>query len=270
MVKVDLALHVPQPRDDTGPHTADCIPMDGYGPETYGEGFADVYDDWYGDVSDIGATVAGVVELADGGPVLELGVGTGRLAIPIAAVGLEVVGVDASPAMLARLAAKPGGDAVRAINADMASPSVDDNHFAVAFAAFNTFFNLVDEAAQRRCVDALVTALRPGGCVALEGFVPPADGLTDGGVSVREVTTDRAVLSVSQHDAGAQRIQGQHVDISAAGIVMRPWLLHYRTPEQLDELFAAAGFGLERRTADWAGADFSTTSEAHVSVYRLA
>ena len=243
--------------------------MDGYGPETYGESFADVYDDWYSDVSDVAATVAGVVALAEGGPVLELGVGTGRLALPIAATGLEVVDVDASPAMLAQLAAKPGAETVQTIQADMAAPPVASHHFAVVFAAFNTFFNLTDPAAQERCVAALAVALRSGGCVAIEGFVPPVDGLTDGGVSVREVTTDRAVLSVSTHDAGAQRISGQHVDISSDGIVMRPWMLHYRTPAQLDALFTEGGFALERRSADWAGTDFDEHADAHVSVYRL-
>lgn len=242
--------------------------MDGYGPETYGEGFADVYDDWYGDVSDIDATVAGVAALADGGPVLELGVGTGRLAIPIAARGLEVVGVDASPSMLARLSAKPGADAVRTIEADMACPPVEQDHFHVAFAAFNTWFNLTDVAAQRRCATSLATALVPGGRVAIEGFVPPSDGLTDGGVSVREVSAGRAVLSVSQHDPAAQQISGQHIDISAAGIVMRPWMLHYRTPDQLDELFAEAGFALERRSADWSGRPYGPDADTHVSVYR--
>lgn len=242
--------------------------MDDYGPETYGESFADVYDDWYDEVSDVEATVAGVVALANGGPVLELGVGTGRLAIPLAATGLEVVGIDASAAMLGRLATKPGGDRVQSIRADMATPPVRPGHFTVAFAAFNTWFNLVDEAAQDRAAASLATALRPGGCVAVEGFVPPVDGMTDGGVSVRDVTTDRAVLTVSQHDHAAQRIRGQHVDISAAGIVMRPWMLHYRTPQQLDTLFGSHGFVLERRSASWDGTPFDDRSDSHVSVYR--
>jgi len=243
--------------------------MDGYGPETYGESFADVYDDWYADVSDVDATVDGVHSLAGGGPVLELGVGTGRIAIPLAAHGLDVVGVDASPAMLAQLATKPGSDGVRAVEGDMAAPPVEAGYFTVAFAAFNTFFNLTDEAAQQRCVASLAVALRAGGRVAIEGFVPPADGLTDGGISVRKVTATHAVLSVSQHDATAQRIEGQHIDISAAGVVMRPWVLHYRTPPQLDDLFADHGFVLESRHADWAGTAFNETSDVHVSVYRL-
>ena len=244
--------------------------MDGYGPATYGDGFADVYDDWYATVSDVDATVAGVVALAGGGPVLELGVGTGRLAIPIAATGLEVVGIDASAAMLARLAAKPGADAVRVIEADMADVPGEPGHFAVAFAAYNTWFNLTDDGAQRRCVRSLAAALRPGGRVAIEAFVPPAEGFNDGGISVRTPAVGRAVISVSQHDAPTQRIRGRHIDISAAGVVVRPWALRYRTPEQLDALFAEHGFALERRRADWTGTPSSAASAAHVSVYRLA
>lgn len=243
--------------------------MDGYGPDTYGESFADVYDEWYGDVSDVAATVAGVLELADGGPVLELGVGTGRLAIPITEAGIDVVGVDASPAMLARLTEKPGGAAVRVIEADMADPPVEAGRFAVAFAAFNTWFNLTDGEAQHRGAAAMATALRPGGCLAIEGFVPPAGGLADGGVSVRRLGAGRAVLSVSRHDAAAQQIHGVHIDISPSGVVQRPWLLHYRTPAQLDTLFAAHGFRLERRTADWAGTPLHPSADTHVSVYRL-
>jgi SAM-dependent methyltransferase len=243
--------------------------MDGYGPESYGEHFADVYDEWYGDVSDVTASVAGVAELAAGGPVLELGVGTGRIAIPLAVRGLEIVGVDASPAMLDRLRRKDGGSAVTLIEADMADPPVTAGYFTVAFAAFNTFFNLADEASQISCVTNVVGALRPGGCLAIEGFVPPAEGLADGGVSVRDITTDRAVLSASRHDADSQMIRGQHIEISSEGIRMRPWMLHYRTPTQLDEMMTAAGLSLERRTRDWAGTPWTDTSDTHVSVYRL-
>jgi SAM-dependent methyltransferase len=243
--------------------------MDGYRPESYGENFADVYDDWYDDVSDGAATVAGVAELAEGGPILELGVGTGRLAIPLAARGNEVVGVDASSAMLDRLRAKDGGAAVAVVEADMADPPVAAGHFALAFAAFNTFFNLTDESTQRRCIANVARVLRPGGRLVIEGFVPPAEGLADGGVSVRTITLDRAVLSASKHDPLTQMIHGQHIDISATGIRMRPWVLHYRTPAQLDSLTATAGFALETRHADWTGTPWSDGAENHISVYRL-
>jgi len=86
---------------------------------------------------------------------------------------------------------------------------------------------------------------------------------------VRDITADRAVLSASRHDAEAQVIRGQHIDISSAGIRMRPWMLHYQTPAQLDAMATAAGFTLERRTRDWSGTPWEPGAESHVSVYRL-
>ena len=243
--------------------------MEEYGPATYGEGFADVYDDWYHDVSDVEATVAGVRGLAGTGPVLELGVGTGRLAIPLAEAGATVVGVDASGAMLTRLTTKPGGERVIAVEADMSELPVRAGRFSLAFAAFHTFFNLPNSNAQQRCLDRVAVALQAGGRLVIEGFVPPAEGMTDGGVSVREVTTDTAVITVSQHDHERQLIRGQHIEFSAEGTRMRPWMLHYRTPAQLDEQACAAGFRLEHRWADWTGTPFAEDDDAHVSVYRL-
>jgi len=243
--------------------------MDGYGPQSYGDGFADVYDDWYQDVSDVAATVAGVRRLASGGPILELGVGTGRLAIPLAEAGESVVGIDASAAMLQRLTAKPGGAKVMCVEADMADLPVAPHRFTLSFAAFNTFFNLTDSDAQQRCLEQVAAALQPQGHLVIEGFLPPEEGLNDGGVSVRSIGIDHAVLTISQHDAGRQQIQGQHVELSATGIRMRPWLLHYRTPDQLDAAATDAGFVLEARWADWNANHLTHNSDTHVSVYRL-
>ncbi|MEY2570667.1 MAG: hypothetical protein QOE63_1017, partial [Acidimicrobiaceae bacterium] len=95
--------------------------VDGYTAASYGEGFADVYDDWYADVSDVDATVERIVAIAGGGRVLELGIGSGRLALPLAAQGIDVWGIDASPAMVDRLRAKPGGGALPVAIGDMAA-----------------------------------------------------------------------------------------------------------------------------------------------------
>ncbi len=242
--------------------------MHGYQSDTYGESFADVYDNWYGDVSDAPATVAKILTIASGGAVLELGVGTGRLAIPLAEAGAEVVGVDASTSMIEMLEAKPGGQLVKTIIADMAELPLRPDRFSVAFAAFNTFFNLPTEAEQIRCLERLADVIQPGGALVIEGFVPPEEGLADGGVSVRDVTLDAAVLSVSRHDPIDQLIAGQHIEINSSGVRMRPWMIHYLTPTQLDCLAATAGFVLEDRWADWADEPFDPSGETHVSVYR--
>lgn len=242
--------------------------MLGYGPGTYGDGFADVYDEWYGDVSDTTATVAALFDLAKGRPVLELGVGTGRLALPLAGRGLSVVGIDASGAMLERLGAKDPDRSVAAVRADMAGLPLRSGCVGVAFAAFNTFFNLVDDRAQDACAAQVHAALMPDGVFAIEGFVPPPGGLTDGGVSVREITAERAVITVSHHVERTRTIRGQHIEFADRGVRMRPWVLHYRTPGELDELMAGAGFDLESRRADWHGTPFDPTAETHVSLYR--
>lgn len=248
----------------------------GYEPHTYGDSFADVYDEWYGDVSDVEATVAMVHALAAGHAVLELGVGTGRLALPLAERGGRVVGVDASPTMLDVLRSKPGGDAVVSAEGDMAAlgsnPTiVEHGPFRVIFAAFNTLFNLPDDTTQAACLAGCHDLLDAEGRLIIEGFVPPAGGLADGGVSVRDVTVDAAVLAVSTHDAEAQVIRGHHIEMRADGNHMRPWLVHYRTPDQLDAAAAAAGFVLDRRWADWGGSPFDPThDDVHVSVYRKA
>ncbi len=242
--------------------------MEGYDSSTYGERFAEVYDDWYGELTDTDACVAEVVRLAADGAVLELGVGTGRLAIPLASAGLSVTGVDSSPAMLAALAAKPGGAAVTARQGDMADPPVGDERFAVVLVAYNTLFNLVADGEQARCIAAAARLLVPDGVLVIEAFVPAAGEGRSDEVGARTVTADRVVLSVSRTDPEAQEVLGQFVDITEAGIRLRPWHVRWSTPEQLDEMARAAGLGLDARSADWSGAAFGSEATTHVSRYR--
>lgn len=250
--------------------------MEGYDASTYGERFADVYDDWYGDVSDVEGCAARLLDLCregGGGPVLELGVGSGRLALPLVEAGLEVHGVDASPAMVARLRDKPRGDEVRVTVGDMAELELDDvpaGGFAVVFVAFNTFFNLSTEAAQRRCLERIAELLSPAGRFVLEGFVPDdaAGEGVDGALSPKRITADEVVLSVSQRDRAAQTVTGQHVHITEAGIRLRPWHLRYASPEQLDAMATDAGLELVARDAGWRDERYTDESGSHVSTYR--
>jgi SAM-dependent methyltransferase len=229
-----------------------------------------VYDEWYGDVSDVDATVAALSSLAYGGPVLELGVGTGRLAVPLARTGLEVHGVDSSPAMLARLAARPGSEAVRAWKGDMADLRLDDSPpFAVAVAAFNTFCNLPTAAAQESCFAHVASLLAPGGRFVVEMFVP--GDVVDGRViEVAQVDADAQllVLRVSTTETSSQVVRGHHIELRDGRARTRPWTLRYATPAQLDAMAAAAGLVLERRDAGWRGEPFDTNAVLHVSVWR--
>jgi SAM-dependent methyltransferase len=243
--------------------------VEGYDASTYGDRFADVYDDWYADVTDVDACVALVADLAAAGPVgplLELGVGSGRLAVPLAGRGLEVHGLDASTAMLEALAAKPGGDRVVAIRGDMATPPAGP--WSIVLVAFNTFFNLATEGDQRRCLAAVAGVLAPGGRLVLEAFVPADHGPdTESAVTPRQISADEVVLSISRHDRAAQTITGSHVHVTEAGTRLRPWHLRYATPAQLDAMAADAGLVLVDRWAGWREEPFDETSNVHVSVY---
>jgi SAM-dependent methyltransferase len=245
--------------------------VEGYAPSTYGDAFADVYDDWYADVGDPAAAVATIARLAGGGPVLELGVGSGRLAAPLAA-DHEVWGLDASDAMLRRLAARPGGAAVHGVLGDMADPVAALGGaappFSVVVAAFNTFFLLASEASQRSCLAGAASLLAPDGCVVLEAYVPadpPKDAETV--LEPRRVELDRVVLTVSVHRPADQAVDGQHVELSSAGVRLRPWSLRYATPDQLDDLAGGAGLRLRDRWEGWDGRPFGPSSTVHVSVY---
>lgn len=239
-------------------------------PAAYGDAFADVYDDWYSTISDVEATVQTVLDLAAGGPILELGVGTGRLGIPLAQRGAAVCGIDASTAMLDILAAKPGSAGVDTVQADMAAlPLV--GRFAVAFVAFNTFFNLLTELHQQRCAYEVARNLAPSGRFVVEAFVPSAEpaAISDG----RTERFDGAgglVLTTTRRDPASQTVRGIHTHTDASGNIReRPWAIRYLHPHQLDELCRNAGLELEHRWASFDRASFDADADRHVSIYRL-
>ena len=214
--------------------------MDGYTDSTYGDAFADVYDDWYGGISDVDATVDLLAELAGEFaplPVLELGVGTGRLAVPLAAKGVEVIGLDASAAMLDKLAEHDTAGAVRARLGDM----VDDQPVGPVRPRLRRLQHVL-QPAQRKPPAGLLRrrrpTLAPGGAFVIEAFVPePQPGTS---VGVRSMTVDSVVLSVTTHDDEAQTAQGHYISISeSGGVRMRPWAIRYATVDQLDAMAAA-------------------------------
>lgn len=262
-------------------------PMPGYEPASYGDRFAEVYDDWYADVTDTDACVATVADLARQAAssaadattnpasavgsrprVLELGVGTGRLAIPLTSAGIDVTGVDVSQAMLTAMAAKPGGGDVRAVLGDMADPPVGDRRFHAVLIAYNTLFNLVEPGQQERCVARVARLLEPGGALVVEAFVPDPDAGSGDAVTTRQVTADRVVLSVSRTDVGGSLAIGQYVDITEQGIKLRPWQIRWSSPSQVDAMAVAAGLVAESRWSDWDRTPFGPDAPTHVSVYR--
>jgi SAM-dependent methyltransferase len=247
--------------------------MQGYDASSYGDAFADVYDDWYAGISDVELTVLELLDLAGSGPVLELGVGTGRIAVPLAeagiATGVRLVGIDASEAMLARLARRDPGRLVTTIHGDMRC-DLPAGPFGLVFAAYNTLFNLTDEGAQGRCFADVADRLLLGGRFVVEAFVPDDPPPRGDSVTVKSISADRVVLSVSVDDPDHQSAAGQFVELSeAGGVRLRPWSIRYSTPAQLDDYARAAGFALEHRWESFGRTPFDEDSTRHVTVYRL-
>jgi SAM-dependent methyltransferase len=256
--------------------------MHGYDASTYGERWADVYDDWYDDPDEVAstvdclATVAGPPERASG-PVLELGIGTGRIALPLAARGYDVRGVDASPAMVEVLRRKASATEIPVHLGDMADLQCPARpgegaapHCRGVFVAYNTFFNLADDAAQRACLRGVARVLEPGGWFLCAAFVPDLDEAPAprGTVGVRTLTTDRVVLTADRHDLDAQTISGQFIDITTAGIALRPFHIRYVLPAQLDDMARAAGLELDARWGGWDQQPFDESSAVQVALYR--
>lgn len=243
---------------------------------SYGDAFADVYDDWYAEPDSTPDCVAALASRAGTGPVLELGVGTGRLALPLARRGLDVRGIEASAAMVHRLRSKPDGDAVAVAQGDLVTADPPrrrgdgpDLCFSLVFASYNTLFNVADDAGQRTCLHRVRRWLDDDGWLAVEAFVPDLD--PDGAARpvVHRLSSDRLVLSAAVVDEGAQTIAGQFVDITEAGIRLRPWRIRYLRPDQLDDRAAEAGLTLHERWEDWRGTPFGRASQRHVSWYRV-
>lgn len=236
---------------------------------SYGDSFAEVYDEWYAAISDVEATVAFLRSRTPAsGRVIELGSGTGRLARPLAQAGLQVLGVDASRAMLARC--EPVAR-LQLVEADMACLPFTDKSTSTLFIAFNTLFNLQTRRAMQDCFDEAARVLDEEGCFVVEAFVPPSDGVADDeGVSLRTLDRDVAVLTSAKRQRQTQTIVGQHVEIHHDHLRLRGWRVVFATVSQLDAMAEAAGLALAERYEGWHGEPFDSSSSQHISVYRRA
>ncbi|MEU7846320.1 class I SAM-dependent methyltransferase [Micromonospora parva] len=209
-----------------------------------------------------------LADLADGGPVLELAIGTGRVALPLAERGLDVHGVEASEEMLAHLRAKPGGERIPVVVADMADVPVT-GEFRLAYLVFNTLFNLVDAERQADCFRNVARVLSPGGAFVIETFVPdPRDFDEDEQVQVWDVTEDSATIRLHRYDRPAQRFVRQTITFDGDGVHLKPFAMRYAWPHQIDEMAQQAGLRLTERYADWHRRPFQADSPSHISVYR--
>ncbi|MDP7066293.1 MAG: class I SAM-dependent methyltransferase [Acidimicrobiales bacterium] len=233
---------------------------------TYGDAFADVYDDWYQQVTDVDGTVDLISDLSGGLEVLELGIGTGRLALPIASKGVPISGVDASPEMLKRLTARDSEGLVRPHLANMAE-WLPPGPYKVIFCAYNTFFNLVGDDDQERCLSLVSDRLSPDGLFIIEAFVPSNySDLPTRGVESRHLS-DGTVLNITIREKMSGMVRGQSVQFGDNGVVLRPWRIRIKTPDELDQMAAVHGLKLLERWQDWTQSTFTSSSDHHISVY---
>jgi SAM-dependent methyltransferase len=240
--------------------------MSEYGAATYGDGIADVYDAWYGG-GDTGPMVERLAALAGRGPVLELGIGTGRVALPLAAKGVAVHGIDASDAMLDRLRAKEGAAGLSITQGDFTDFDLD-RQFTLVYVVFNTFFSLLDQESQVRCFRCVAGHLAPGGRFVLECFVPDLDRFDRGQrLAVTAIEAEGVRLEAALHDPIGQKVKARVVSLTEAGSRFYPLEARYCWPSELDLMARLANLRLEHRWGGWRDEPFTGSSASHVSVY---
>jgi SAM-dependent methyltransferase len=214
------------------------------------------------------AAVDFLAALCDKGTALEFGVGTGRLAIPLAETGTTVTGIDVSEDMLARLREKPGGERVTALTGDMC-PVRLGRTFDLVYLPISTISSLHTQQLQAECFATAAAHLSHGGHFVIEALVPPRD-LPVGGLPVRteSVGADGLVLVAGWHDPVAQTYQRRTVKIGDGRMSVSSHTTRYAYPAELDLMARLAGLHLQARYADWRKAPFTADSGLHVSVYR--
>ena len=233
---------------------------------SFGEDVADFYDD----VSQRGnelATVAFLEQLAGDGPALELAIGTGRIALPLAARGIRVDGIDISPAMVDKLRAKPGGDQISVTIGDFADVPVTGT-YRLVYVVFNTLFNLLTQDDQVRCFENVAAHLTDDGSFVVEGGSPAfLYRLRDNQyVEAESIEVDAVRLDLLRHDPAKQMLDESHVSLSREGLHLNPVVQRYAWPAELDLMARIAGLRLKERWDGWNREPFTGTGNV-VSVY---
>lgn len=236
-------------------------------PGLFGRQWAADYDS--PDLPDPAPAAEFLAGLAGGGPALELAIGSGRVALPLAARGVPVEGIEASPEMIELMRRKPGSDVISVEVGDMADVAVR-GHYPLVYLIFNTLFNLTAPGRQEECFQNVARALTPGGRFVVEAFVPdPADFDRDEQqVQVRSVTEEAVTVRLHQYDREAQTFVRQTITFTDGAVRLKPFGMRYLWPEQIDALATGAGLVLEDRFATWRRDPFGPESSDHVSVYR--
>ncbi len=206
-----------------------------------------------------------LAELARGGRALELGIGTGRIALPLARRGVPVHGIDLSRAMVARLRAKPGGDEIGVTIGDFATTRADGS-FRLGYLVFNTIMNLTTQQAQVACFRNVAYHLEPGGCFVIEVMVPDLRRLPPGQDAVPfEVGEGR--WAYDRYDVATQAMSSNYVVVSGGQGEFSSFPFRYVWPAELDLMAQLAGLRLRERWGGWRREPFTSESRQHVSVW---
>jgi SAM-dependent methyltransferase len=241
--------------------------LEGFNASTFGELNADDYDELH-DPGTTGATVRLVSELAGDGSILELAIGTGRIALPLAQAGHRVSGIEGSPEMVAKLREKPGSDAIDIAVGDFADVDIK-GPFDHVFLVFNTLFNLQNQEDQIRCFQNVARRLTDGGTFLVETFVPDLSGFSDDQrVQTKRVDKSSVWLEAALHDPVRQLIEFQRIRITESGTRLVPLPMRYAWPSEIDLMARLAGMTRVERWGGWDRIPFDVSSKMHISVYQ--
>jgi len=237
---------------------------DGY----FDESVAARYDESAGEMFDpavVDPVVDLLVELAGGGPALELGIGTGRIALPLAQRGVSVHGIELSRAMVARLRAKPRGDDIGVTIGDFATATVDGT-FSVAYLVFNTIMNLTTQEAQVACFRNVAAHLGPGGCFVIEVGVPELQRLPPG-ETIRAFHVSETRWGFDEYDVATQDLTSHHLEIVDGRLERHSVPFRYAWPSELDLMAQLAGMRLRERWSGWKREPYTSDSRKLVSIW---
>jgi len=206
-----------------------------------------------------------LVELAGSGRALELGIGTGRIALPLAQRGVPVHGIELSKAMVGRLRTKPGGEVIGVTIGDFATTSVDGT-FTVAYLVFNTIMNLTTQAAQVACFRNVAAHLEPGGCFVIEVGVPDLQRLPPG-ETILPLYVSETRWGLDEYDVAMQGLTSHHFEILDGRVERLSIPFRYVWPSELDLMAQLSGMRLRGRWSGWKREPFTSESRRHVSVW---
>jgi SAM-dependent methyltransferase len=234
----------------------------------FGEHVAERYDESTADMFEpavVDPAVDFLADLAGDGDALELGIGTGRIAIPLARRGVRVHGIDLSAAMVARLRTKPGAEGIDVTIGDFATTKVAGT-FSLAYLVFNTIMNLTTQDEQVACFRNVTTYLEPGGCFVIEVGVPALQRLPPG-ETVRPFTVSATRLGFDEYDVASQGLVSHHYSVVDDRLEALSVPFRYVWPSELDLMARLAGMTLRERWGDWKREPFTSESTKHVSVW---